>query len=254
MGECIMLHRVKRRIPKFTYTGDYEVLDDGHGNWRIKFLSSGTLTFLSALSKGIDVFLVGGGAGGARYYINPSTAASGGGSGYTETQKNVSVTKGTSYSIVVGAAGANNVAGSDKYARGSDGGDSSAFGYTVNGGKYGEVGYHYINPDNPSWTWGIGGAGGSGGGALSYRAYDGGTDGGNGYGGGSHHTGGNGQGTTTQEFGEPDGKLYASGGGSNTPHEDNSGNGGCVWWTGSGTTTDSVVPSSGIVVIRNHRE
>ena len=65
MGDAFMLHRVKTRIPKFTYTGNYQFIDDGSGNWRIKFLSSGTLTFTSLgnARKGIDVFLVGGGAG-----------------------------------------------------------------------------------------------------------------------------------------------------------------------------------------------
>ena len=41
--------------------GTYQVLDDGGGNWRIKFLSSGTFTPLKNMV--IDAFLVGAGGG-----------------------------------------------------------------------------------------------------------------------------------------------------------------------------------------------
>ena len=64
--------------PKFTYTGTYECIDDGGGNWRIKFLSSGVFTPLKDMT--IDVFLVGGGAGGGNGIL--ANAAPGGGSGY----------------------------------------------------------------------------------------------------------------------------------------------------------------------------
>ena len=46
--------------------GTYQVLDDGGGNWRIKFLSSGTFTPLKNMV--IDVFLVGGGGGAGSSY------------------------------------------------------------------------------------------------------------------------------------------------------------------------------------------
>ena len=48
--------------PKFTYTGTHEYIDDGGGNWRIKFLTSGTLTLKNKIT--VDVFLVGGGGAG----------------------------------------------------------------------------------------------------------------------------------------------------------------------------------------------
>lgn len=60
-------------IPEFTYTGDYEIVNDSdepitvsQGNWKIRFLTSGTLTFtnLNGAEGGIDVFLVGGGGAG----------------------------------------------------------------------------------------------------------------------------------------------------------------------------------------------
>ena len=50
-------------MPEYTYTGNASLIDDGGGNWRIKFLTSGTLTFtkLGNAKGGLDVFLVGGG-------------------------------------------------------------------------------------------------------------------------------------------------------------------------------------------------
>lgn len=60
-------------IPEFTYTGDYEIVNDSdepitvsQDNWKIRFLTSGMLTFtnLNGAENGIDVFLVGGGGNG----------------------------------------------------------------------------------------------------------------------------------------------------------------------------------------------
>ena len=173
-------------LPTYTYTGNSQLIDDGNGNWRIKFLTSGTLT-LTSLGIGtskIDVFLVGGGAGGAG-------SGAGGGGGYTKTVKKVSVTLKSSNAIVIGAGG-----NADE-----NGGSSSAFGYSVSGGKTGNF---------------DGGDGGSGGGSGFRKqelasAGSGGSDGSNG--GNGYYKGGTGQGTTTREFGEASGKLYAGGGG-----------------------------------------
>jgi hypothetical protein len=77
-------------IPEFTYSGDFQFIDDGDKNWRIKLLTSGTFKFTSIgnAANGIDVFCVGGGGGGS---------ASGGGGGYTKTTKNVTVKSGIDY-------------------------------------------------------------------------------------------------------------------------------------------------------------
>ena len=175
--------------------GTYQVLDDGGGNWRIKFLSSGTFTPLKNMV--IDVFLVGGGGGAGSSYCGE------GGAGYTTTVRSVVLTANTAYSIVVGAAGTNG---------------------------------------NPSSAGGSGGAGY----VSPVATTTGGTDGGDGT--SSATTGGKGQGTTTREFGEADGTLYASGGGSNlSATVANSGNGGR-----NGIT--SIAPADGIVVIRQHKE
>ena len=62
----------------FTYTGKYVIVNDGGGNWRIKFLTDGVFKANKNLS--IDVFLVGGGGGGGGCYDY-----GGGGGGYTKT-------------------------------------------------------------------------------------------------------------------------------------------------------------------------
>lgn len=185
--------------PEFTYSGSYKLVNDSdteisasewpsyRGNWKIRFLTSGTfnITNMNAFAGKIDVFLVGGGGGGGSHgkYKN----GSGGGGGYTTTLRSISVEKGTSYSVTIGSGGAIN----------SRGGTSSAFNGTAAGG--------YGCPSEKT-----GGAGGSGGGAWQCA---GGSDGGNGGSGENPKVGGNGQGTTTREFGESTGKLYAGGGG-----------------------------------------
>ena len=69
MGNCILTRRGGGAwvgIPNFTYTGTYETVDDGDGNWRIKFLTSGIFTLLKPKQLLIDVFCVGGGGGAAQ--------------------------------------------------------------------------------------------------------------------------------------------------------------------------------------------
>ena len=251
MGDGIMLHRVMSAAPRFTFVPTnpnaapgFTFINDGHGNWRIKFLTSGTLIFQSTLSHGIDVFLVGGGGGGAGWSSTMSAGA-GGGAGYTKTQKGVAVTRETAYSITIGAGGAGKSSSGTGpgSATGNAGGATSAFGYTANGGGAAKAGYSYY-PETYNYNWADGGNGGSGGAAGGQGK--GGTNGGNGTAGGVERpTVGHGQGTTTREFGEPDGDLYAKGGGTDTVAIANSGNGG---------KQGNNAGSSGIVVIRNHRE
>lgn len=236
-------------IPEFTYTGDFEIVNDSdepisvsQDNWKIRFLTSGTLTFtnLNGAEGGIDVFLVGGGAGGNYSY----RGGAGGGSGYTRTTQAVTVRVGVQYDIAIGAGGAG-----AKTAGGRAGGVTSAFGSSANGGA--------TLSDNGVY----GGDGGSGGGSGTLNqdkdgAYSkagvGGTDGANGQ--GTHP--GTGQGTTTREFGEPSGTLYATGGkgaaGNNItpdPVSQNTGDGG----NGAGGSIESTAGGSGIAIIRNTR-
>nr|DAP29357.1 MAG TPA: Receptor Binding Protein sandwich domain, phage receptor.75A [Caudoviricetes sp.] len=227
-------------IPEFTYTGDYEIVNDSdetitesQDNWKIRFLTSGTLTFtnLNGAENGIDVFLVGGGGDGGPRQWNPDSNiyqhGAGGGSGYTTTEKGVTLTTGAEYQIEIGAAT----------------GSTSAFSLSASGGN---------NAGTVSRGWQDGGNGASGGGATNGV---GGADGSNGTA-PNFGTAGTGQGTTTREFGEENGRLYATGGngsGTTTLAEANSGNG--ADGRDAGDASASGNPgASGIVVIRNARE
>lgn len=224
-------------LPEFTYTGRYTLQDDGDKNWRIKFLSSGTLKFTKlGTGKGsIDVFCVGGGAGYVRgngwdeygYYYPKSF----GGGGYTTT-KTTTISKGVDIPVVVGAKSAN----------ASTGGTVAEAGASTFNGTITAKGGASHGP----YKGGNGGSGGAGFDTHEGSSFAGGTNGGNGSGavGAASQGGGSGQGTTTREFGEPNGTLYSSGGGSNiTSAVANSGNGG----------TDTISAQDGIVIIRNHR-
>lgn len=236
--------------PYIEYTGNCTMLNDGSGNWRIKFTTSGTVKFNTSMS--VDIFVVGGGAGGN---------GGGGGGGYTKTYKKITL-EPKSYTVVIGAGGA-----------AANNGKKSYFGnetlYFANGGSTGA---------------GTGGNGGSGGGGqASYDAgYNGGGDGGSygndgGWGLSSMYvdgkSGGKGQGTTTCEFGEGtlsgctrgDDFAYSGGGAGanhcyyNSTHGNlcNSGGVGGGATEGNGTANTggggAGAGGSGIVIIRNKR-
>lgn len=247
---------VKNPNMTYTYSGSHEKIDDGSGNWRIKFKSSGTLVFtnLGKWDGKLDVFLVGGGcAGGSGYWDAGNGYGKAGCGGYTTTQKSVQSAANTSYNIVIGAGGQSAFA---------PGGNTTAFGVAAGGGT------KLI--------------GGSGGGAYGNGAVNnGGSDGGNGdpqdaANIGIDHCGspGRGQGRTTREFGEPTGTLYAGGGGAggngSAQAHGGAGGGGNGAWNGHQPTSGAANTGgggggmyygltnvgkggSGIVVIRNHR-
>ena len=225
------------QIPAFTYTGTYKIVDDNDndnaitstiGNWKIRFLTSGTLKFtdLKGAANGIDVFLVGGGGHGVRN--SESIGGAGGGGGYTRTIRNVTLSTNATYTITVGGSA----------------GNTSAFGYTAGAGKTSDSGYR-------------GGDGGSGGAVFDKSP---GSDGGDGgvYSSSSNWRGGygqksvagpNGETGTTREFGESGKTVYSTGGyGQSTASgAANTGNGGGGHKSGSGSG------GSGIVIIRNKR-
>lgn len=240
----------------YTYSGSHEKIDDGSGNWRIKFKSSGTLKFtnLGKWDGKLDVFCVGGGsAGGSGNWDGNNGYGKAGSGGYTKTQKSIQVEVNKSYSIVIGAGGQSAFA---------SGGSTSALGVTAGGGT--KLG------------------GGSGGGAYGNgQVYNGGSDGGNGEPQNAANIGidhwgspGKGQGTTTREFGESTGTLYAGGGGAggngSAQATGGSGGGGNGAWNGNQPTSGAANTGgggggmyygltnvgkggSGIAVIRNHR-
>lgn len=225
---------VRSYLPTYTYTGSHQLIDEGNFNWRLRLLTSGTLTFSyvgSAGTQGAQAFLVGGGGGGGDF-------GAGGGGGYTKTAAVPTLSVGTGYSVVVGAGGA---AGNGQGYSGPAGGNSTAFGAVAGGGQGG------------GGNFAKGGDGGSGGGGRPFGP--GGTDGGNGgtgTSGDARGPGGNGQGSTTREFGLPTGTLYSSGGwGMDAAHTQdeaaNTGNG------GDSNGDNGKAGGSGIVVIRNTR-
>ena len=215
---------------KFTYTGDYVVRKDGV----VELLTSGTIVFLEP--KVIDVFLVGGGGRGGFFKsgTGAQTGFGGGGGGYTATLRKVNVTG--SYEVTIGAGG---IAGQT-----NGGGGASTFGglITANGG-YG----HQSSSSDLDMIRGANGGSGGGGGVSSNSDYGaGGSNGNDGEQGYFPQTiiGGKGQGTTTREFGEANGKLYAGGGGggryisaqSPVVSAGGSGGGGTGGWCGTANT------------------
>lgn len=245
------------------YDGKCKVIDDKNGNWRIKFLSTGSHTLKVNCDMEIDAFLVGGGGGGGVYYGSP---CGGGGGGYTGTFTNISLTANQSYGITIGRGGAASTAANS---RGGNGDYTRAFNKRVEGGYASGGGGFGIGAN-------LGGNGGSGGGSgfyanddgesgMYYNGGAGGSYGGSGKGGYP----GKGQGHSTCEFGA--GTIYGcfqgvdayspgGGGGGAWYGElsskgaglkgDNSGAGGSA----GGMTTSAEAGSSGVVVIRNARE
>ena len=206
----------------FTYTGAYETEGNLEGNFVIRFKTSGTLTITNhGNTNGLyDIFLVGGGAGGAdpnySYSSNSISAYGGGGGGYTKTNKRVSLAN--SVYITIGSGGSAN----------TNGGNSSISDVSVSGGNKGTSNRYNTSTMGNYVYYVLGGNGGSGGGTGCYKSYNygatqnncnGGSNGSNGNGayskvvGFDNIPGGSGQGTTTREFGESSGKLYAGGGG-----------------------------------------
>lgn len=232
-------------LQKFTYTGNYKYIDDGGGNWRIKFLSSGVFTPLKDMA--IDAFLVGGGGGGGQV-DSTYKLSSGGGGGYTTTQRNIALASKTAYQIVIGAGGAPSTSINT-----GNGGNTSAFSQTAIGGKEGR------RRKSGRGAVANGGAGGSGGGNCEeyhqIDAYDGQSNGA----GGTHS--GEGQVTTTREFDESTGELYAGGGGAYV-YNGEKGNGGAGGGANGGESAmdntgggggGNGYGGSGIAIIRNAR-
>ena len=188
---------------EFEYTGTYnERLDDGV----VELLTSGVLKVTK--DTYIDAFLVGGGGAGngSSNGFNSTWAGGGGGAGgFTKTITKALLQANVEYSVVIGAGGIA-LAGKAAYGKvGPAGGNTVAFGYTAEGGKSASV------PIN-------GGNGGSGGGVGGSKNTNLGVNPGDGASDGNDaltinsKVGGTGQGTTTREFGEITGKLYAGGG------------------------------------------
>lgn len=210
-GSDGLAHKVKK-----IYIGD------ANGKARLAYTSSvpaGEVIFTSSqiwtvpdgVSK-VDIFMIGGGASGAKgngvysgtgSWYRYAYSGVGGCSGKTMTLKNISVTPNSQISVVVGSGGAVRDSSGEQVV--NNGGNSSFGSYSVEGG-----------------TAKTGGSGGGGSaqakdGSISFSEYyrtDGASDGGT-----PTPVANNsqiistGQGTTTRAWGEPTGTLYAGGGG-----------------------------------------
>jgi|GEM_PF-1377490 len=237
----------------YTYTGSSQLINDGDGHLRIKFLTSGTFTPSNNMI--IDAFLVGGGGGGAM--SNTSSGVATGAGGYTSTYTNIMLSSGTGYPIYIGAGG---IGGYVWGAAGSTGETSTAFNHSAAGGGGG-----YAMQDSPYTA--TGGSGGTGGSGSTGGSVNGASDGANGNIGNSYGVAGTGQGTTTREFGEVSGTLYSGsgggtreigtgfggdgGGGTKSAGTANTGGGGAAISNAtSGPSYIAYAGGSGIVVIR----
>ena len=246
---------------------DYEIMqDDGtpiavedyrkYADWKAKIYTSG---FITPKKNGtIDVFAVGGGSSSSGGTENRA----GGAGGYTTTSKKYQVYAGVKITVTIGAGGVAPNSGQ----LGNNGGTTTFGDVSAEGGK--------VSANN--FEGGTGGCGGGSGGTSGIPGGTGGSDGEDGTKG--YGEPGKGQGTTTREFGEPDGELYAGagggagkeggvggpGGGGNgasltapgTSGENGKGGGGGGNMTGGGVTHQGKPNpgGSGVIVIRNARE
>lgn len=174
-----------------------------------------------------DLFAVGGGGSGATVQGNDMSvngAASGGAGGYTKTVFKANI-NGETVTYTIGSGGSSIQASNSGIYNGNGGGSTSLMcrGETIISANGGSGGFAVNGSQNIK-----GASGGSGsGGVVNYNVGTAGSDGSNG---GSN--GGSGQGTTTREFGEPDGELYCGAGGSATKRS--SGTGGAGGGGGAG--------------------
>lgn len=227
-----------KAMADFSYDGTYITTTDAEGNWEIHLQTSGTFKFnnLNSASRGIEVFLVGGGGNGAKGSDSGQGGGGGGGGGYTSTTTLIP-TQGQNYPITIGGSA----------------GATSGFGAVANAGGNGtQPGYMNVNGGAGGAGTGNGGAGATGG---SGKGGDGG-DGVYAFGGtsGTRYGGGGGGSCGSQSVGGG-GKGGASGGGAGGASSSASGSAGVANTGGGGGGGYSYGSNggSGIIIIRNKR-
>ena len=253
-------------LPSFKYTGKYELVEDDdtliasgsnntvtipssyasyNDNWKVRFLSSGTLTIYSfGNATKSDFFLVGGGENGTKGYSTSCSSGTcycggGGGAGGTcNTKKSLSLSLNTGYSITIGgtATASSVVIGSNTYSAAGGGGASGAGSWcnASGGGSKGSDGCYEFGESNYRR---YAGGGGSGGNVYSYH---GGT-----WGGGSGGATGGGTGGTVSWY-----SGYGSKGGNATANTGGGGGGGGME---KSSKLSAGTGASGIVIWRNSR-
>lgn len=130
----------------FSYSGDYEIQDEGNNQWYIVLKTGANDILTFAEDTNVDIFLVGGGGAGGG-------GGGGGGGGYVKTLRNQIFTGGTNYTVTIGAGG---------FGKGARGGTSSITQIT---GAIAEGGYggHTGGSADGNGKGGNGGSGGGGG-------------------------------------------------------------------------------------------
>ena len=247
-----------KSLPKFTFSGSYELRhttrQDGTVDWELVLKSSGTLTFQRVVPM-VDIFLVGGGASGAKAYEynNGARGGSGGKGGQCVTHTAVSVSCG-SYSIVIGGSGQNTTAlgktatggggasaGTGAYARTTNWGGGSYAGTDAGNGTpaFGSGTTLYQN----GWKYGPGGGGGDAYARRNYSEYTSVQSGGAPGNSGRSDVGADG-GNTSHALGYNGAANTGAGGGGGFGSKDQAE--GDDWSNGGSG-------GSGIVIIRNHR-
>lgn len=214
-------------MPVYTYTGNHQMLDDGNGHWRIKFLSSGVLEWLSPDTE-IDVFLVGGGGAGG---TGAENMCGGGGGGYTKTVKGTVISKGQRSQVSIGAGGSQGDGGTTYFNDNvsAAGGKAGSKGRGGDGGCGGGAGAQAIVSNQTGCRGGQGGSDGKNGTSATIFNDDDTSE--------TTGRGGNGQVTSTREFGDSGAELYSGGGG-----------GGC-YANGKGKTAQGGKGGSGSPII-----
>lgn len=216
-------------LPIFTYSGQYKVVADTEGSgWRLGFLSSGILVLNSDIE--VDIFLCGGGAGGQSCFNKTTSPTNFYGKGSNDGGLS---TKRTAYDMFAGNGGGGGYTQTYKKIKLQKdieysvvvgaGGSADAAGGESSFGQYNE----YIAK------------GGNGAVATTNTATVGGSD------------GTPGQGSTTREFGEETGELYAGGGGAGASYYNGTisggagGAGGSISATSGGGTHDTSSQTKG---------
>ena len=176
--------RSKDHVPvlgeDFTYSGSCTVIDDSNDaegvQWRIKFLTSGSLVIANDWL--VDLFLVGGGrSGGGGSPSYSRVGGTGGAGGQCKTIPSLVVAKGIAYPIVIGGSnGDTSALEQSTSGGGASGGNSGASGSVGGNGSNGTSEFGETGSD----IYGGGGGGGGGGATRSGSAAGNGGSGGSG--------------------------------------------------------------------------
>lgn len=93
-------------IPDFTYTGEYQLVNEADGNWKLYLITSGTFT--PNVDMLVDACVFGGGQAGhngGKSTSNNITSSPGGQPGMSATSKNIVLEKDHEYVCTIGSGG-----------------------------------------------------------------------------------------------------------------------------------------------------